>query len=181
MAYERPTVHGSGRDRATILDQFAEYVAEYKAQVFRVSEDGVPEAVAGLLKGRVLVAADMPTEWLPAEVIRDEALSVRELDQFDTVVTLCAVGIAETGTIVLDAGAGQGRRAITLVPDHHVILVPADRVVDSVPEAVAVLAGAVKAGRPLTWISGPSATSDIELSRVEGVHGPRQLDVVIIG
>ena len=177
----RAPVVASARGREAVVEQFAEYVAEYKANVVRAAPDGVAEAVAGLLWGRVLVAEDLPTEWLPLEVVRDVGLSISELDGFDVVLTLCAVAIAETGTLVLDAGLGQGRRAITLVPDHHVVLVPAERIVDSVPEAVARLAEAVREGRPLTWISGPSATSDIELSRVEGVHGPRRLDVVIVG
>lgn len=177
----RPVVGGSLRDRAAVIEQFAEYVAEYKANVVRATPEEVADVVRGRLAGeRVVLPPDLPCEWFE-NCFPDEGLSARELDGFGAVMTLCAVAVAETGTIVLDGGAGQGRRAITLVPDHHVILVPEDRIVDTLPEAVAALAHAARAGRPLTWISGPSATSDIELSRVEGVHGPRLLDVVIVG
>lgn len=178
-----PTV-GSRRTREEIVEQFAQYVADYKANVFRTTPGEIAEAVRPLLTGKaVLVPADLPTDWLPEDIVpvKDDSLTVAQLDTMDAVLTLCAVGIAETGTIVLDAGPGQGRRAITLVPDHHVLIVSAERIVDSLPEAVAQLAHSVREGRPLTWISGPSATSDIELSRVEGVHGPRRLDVVIVG
>ena len=95
-------------------------------------------------------------------------------------MTTCAVGIVETGTIVLDGGAGQGRRAISLIPDHHVCVIFEEQIVASVEQAVQVLELSIKAGRPLTWISGPSATSDIELVRVEGVHGPRTLEVIVV-
>jgi len=181
LTYARPIVTPSQRPRADIVHQFAEYVAEYKADVIQVPPEAVPQTIANLLKDETaLIPADLPADWIPAKPVIDEALSIRDLDKPEAVITLCAVGIAETGTIVLDAGVGQGRRAITLVPDHHILIVPEDRIVDSVPEAVAALAEAIRSGRPLTWISGPSATSDIELSRVEGVHGPRRLDVIIV-
>lgn len=124
---------------------------------------------------------DLSQAALPGgiEVVIDHDLSAAELDAFDGVITGAAVAIAETGTIVLDGSPGQGRRAITLVPDYHLCIVRADQVVEIVPQAVAHLAS--RAGRPLTWISGPSATSDIELERVEGVHGPRTLEVILAG
>lgn len=182
---DRPPVQGSTRARGEVVEQFAEYAAEYKARVVRCGPDEVGTAIAPLLQGRVLVPADLPLDWLPEErafeIVPDRELSLAELDATDAVLTLCAVAVAETGTVVLDHGAGQGRRALTLIPDHHVVIVPAERIVDSVPEAVAALAASVREGHPLTWISGPSATSDIELSRVEGVHGPRRLDLVIVG
>jgi L-lactate dehydrogenase complex protein LldG len=114
------------------------------------------------------------------ELVPDTGLSARELDELDGALTGCALAIAETGTIVLDGGPFQGRRALTLVPDYHLCLVPEQAIVELVPEAVERLQPAVREGRPLTLISGPSATSDIELNRVEGVHGPRTLHVVMI-
>ena len=113
------------------------------------------------------------------ELVEDAALSVQQLDGLDGALTGCAVAIAEVGAFVLDAGAAQGRRALVLVPDLHICVVREDQVVGLVPEAVGVLEEAVRAGRPLTFVAGPSATSDIELDRVEGVHGPRVLHVVV--
>ncbi|GLX09897.1 LUD domain-containing protein [Microbispora sp. NBRC 16548] len=163
---------------------FEERVRDYRAVVHLVDEAGVAERVALSLAGRgarrVVVPAGFPARWLAAAdveaVADDPPLSAADLDAVDGVLTTCAVAIAETGTIVLDTGPGQGRRALTLVPDHHLCVVRAAQVVAGVPDAVARLAPA----RPLTWISGPSATSDIELNRVEGVHGPRTLEVLIV-
>ena len=167
----------------SVVAQFAEYAAEYKAHVVRLDQVSVAAAIGLALNGeRVVVPADLPDNWLPngVDAVRDNKLSHAQLDTMAAVVTGCAVAIAETGTIVLDAGPGQGRRALTLIPDHHICIVREDQIVATVPEAVALLRQSVVAGRPLTWISGPSATSDIELSRVEGVHGPRRLEIFIV-
>jgi L-lactate dehydrogenase complex protein LldG len=173
----------SQRSRIEVVEQFAEYVAEYRANVIRCSDAQLPDTIKSALAARgsdrVVVPPDLPPEWAP-NAERDADFDHRTLEQFDAVITACAIGIAETGTIVLDAGPGQGRRALSLVPDHHVCVIREDQIVNSVPEAVALLTDAAVDGRPQTWISGPSATSDIELSRVEGVHGPRALDVVIV-
>jgi len=131
------------------------------------------------------VPADLPDRWAPAEVelLRDTggALSNEQLDASDGVLTGCALGIAQTGTIVLDGGPAQGRRVLTLLPDYHLCVIRADQIVELVPEAITQLGPAVREQRrPITFISGPSATSDIELSRVEGVHGPRTLEVLIV-
>ena len=169
------------------IERFIERVAEYKAAVRRVAPEDLPGAIATACAARhmrrLVVPSDVPGEWLPqgVEILRDNALSNEQLETSDGVVTGCALGIAQTGTIVLDSGPGQGRRAITLLPDYHLCVIRDDQVVGLVPEAVARLGEAVRVGRrPLTWISGPSATSDIELCRVEGVHGPRTLEVLVV-
>lgn len=177
------TSHAERTD-AQRLDLLAENLADYRALVHRCAPARLPSLIADLLGARgarsVVAPSGIPAGWLPSEVERvadDPSMSPHELDALDSVVTGCAVAVAETGTIVLDAGADQGRRRISLVPDHHICVVRApEQVVDSVPQALRRLDPA----RPQTWISGPSATSDIELDRVEGVHGPRTLEVVIV-
>ena len=154
------------------LELLVERLQDYKAVVHRCRPDEVAALLRRLLTGRVVV----PDGFEGLEGIPDTGLTARELDAMDAVVTMCTVAIAETGTIVLDGSAGQGRRALSLVPDRHVVVVRADQVVQTVPEALARL----DPTRPQTWISGPSATSDIELQRVEGVHGPRTLEVVLV-
>jgi len=163
------------------LELFVDRLVDYKAAVTRCGPGEIAGAVADALAGteRLVVPVDTPAGWLsayPGMVLPDEALTVADLDGADAVLTGCAVAIAETGTIVLDAGPAQGRRALTLVPDHHVCVVAADQVVGTVPAGLRRLAPT----RPLTFISGPSATSDIELNRVEGVHGPRRLHVIVV-
>jgi len=184
---------GSARSRgqSELLELFAENVADYRAEVVRVPAAGVPEAVAEVLGRLALSSVVVPSGLDPAWVAvlegrfdvvpEDAAGSAAELDRIDAVVTAAAVGIATTGTVVLDHGPDQGRRELTLVPDTHVCVVREDQVVDDVADAVGLLGGEAHRGRPLTWVSGPSATSDIELQRVEGVHGPRTLVVVIAG
>jgi L-lactate dehydrogenase complex protein LldG len=166
---------------------FCERVADYRAAVRRIAPaDVAAEAGAAFATygaNRVAVPAGLRTDWRPAglDLVEDDDLSSRALDRLDGVLTGCTLGIAETGTIVLSAGPEEGRRALTLVPDLHVCVLRAADVVEVVPEAIAALdALAVVDRRPLTFISGPSATSDIELSRVEGVHGPRTLVVLVV-
>ena len=172
-----------------MVERFSERVSDYKVTVRRVSEQALPEAIASVCAARnvhrLVVPADLPQGWPPAglELLRDEPpLSNAQLDQSDGVLTGCALGIAQTGTIVLDGGSGQGRRALSLLPDYHICVIFETQIVDLVPEAITRLADAVRLhGQAVTFISGPSATSDIELNRVEGVHGPRTLDVLVVG
>jgi len=166
-----------------VLDVFAERVEDYRATVTRVRSADVAGAVRDALAARgadrVAAAPGLDPSWLPAGVeliVDDPPLPVPVLDSLDGAVTGCAVGIAETGTIVLDGSPACGRRILTLIPDYHLCVVRADQVVGGVPEAV----GALDPARPLTFVSGPSATSDIELDRVEGVHGPRTLAVLLV-
>lgn len=163
---------------------FVERVDDYRATVHRCRNAEAPGAVAGILRAagrrRIVVPPDFPAHLLAdADIERtgdEPALTPQQLDATDGVITTCAVAVAATGTIVLDHGAGQGRRALTLVPDYHLVVVRADQIVAAVPDAVAALDPV----QQQTWISGPSATSDIELQRVEGVHGPRTLEVLVV-
>jgi L-lactate dehydrogenase complex protein LldG len=169
---------------AALLDLLAERLSDYRAIVQRAEPDQLGAAVAAALlrRGvrRIAVPPGLHLAGWPAdiEVVAGDGLAPDMLDGLDGVVTGAAVAIAETGTIVLDSSPGQGTRAVTLVPDYHLCIVHAEQVVHLVPEAVVRLAP--HATQPLTWISGPSATSDIELNRVEGVHGPRTLEVIIV-
>jgi L-lactate dehydrogenase complex protein LldG len=167
-------------DVESIVDLFGETVADYKATVHSAPAEHVGAAVRSILAergiARVGVPEDLPAEWRPEDSVADNGLTTAALDRLDGAVTGAALGIALTGTIVLDGGPGQGRRALTLVPDYHLCIVRSDQIVGSLPEAMSRLSP----DRPLTFISGPSATSDIELNRVEGVHGPRTLDVLIV-
>ena len=181
---------GAGRfgppGAADVVDRFCARVEEYRATVRRVGEDELATAAAACFaergSRRVAVPPGSPAAIEGVElVVDDPPLSARDLDGIDAVLTGCALAIAETGTIVLDGGERSGRRALTLVPDHHVCVVEAASIVAGVPDAVAALADAAAEGRPITLVSGPSATSDIELDRVEGVHGPRLLDVLVVG
>jgi L-lactate dehydrogenase complex protein LldG len=179
------TVHGE-RTPEQSTDLLAEHLADYRAHVHRCTAADLPRTIAELLTAHgsrtAVVPAGLPDGWLreAADVETTSGgddITAAELDRIDSVVTGCALAVAETGTIVLDAGPDQGRRVLTLVPDHHVCVVRVpEQVVASVPQALPRLDPV----RPLTWISGPSATSDIELDRVEGVHGPRTLDVVLV-
>jgi len=165
---------------------FFERVGEYRADVRRVAADEVAGAVADACRElgarRLAVPVALPAAWRPTEVelVEDTGLTPRELDALDGVLTGSTLAIAETGTIVLTAGPWEGRRALTLVPDLHICVVEEARIVELVPEAIAQLSDLVAhERRPVTLVSGPSATSDIELSRVEGVHGPRTLVVLV--
>ena len=191
---EAPTyeaIDRSYRDRPTrstgdVVELLVDRLTDYRALVRQCSAADLPAAIAEAIAERglrrLVVPPGLPAVWtagLDVQLRVDEPgapLSVPELDAVDGVLTGCAVAAAETGTLVLDAAPDQGRRAITLVPDYHLCVVARDAVVPDVPQMIARMAPT----RPLTLISGPSATSDIELDRVEGVHGPRTLEVIIV-
>ncbi len=179
-AYERSLPAGVDR-----VARFEERVSDYRATVHQVDAGGVGSAIAAVARergiARLVVPDGAPADWLGqldgVDLVRDDPpLTVRALDTLDGVLTGAAVAIAETGTIVLDGGPGQGRRALSLLPDRHIVVVGGDQIAGTVAEALERL----DPSRPLTWISGPSATSDIELQRIEGVHGPRVLDVIVV-
>lgn len=175
-----PSPSGVHLEGDALTQRFVERVEDYRAIVHRCPADDVGAAVRRALPAgaSVVLPPDLPSSWhldLPHAVV-DQRHSAADLDRFDAVVTAARLGIAETGTLVLDHTGDQGRRAISLVPDLHICVVRADQLVADVPQAMDRL----DPGRPLTWISGPSATSDIELDRVEGVHGPRTLHVILV-
>jgi L-lactate dehydrogenase complex protein LldG len=175
------------RDPHMLVAELIDRLRDYKATVERIEgTERLPAAIAAACARygihRLVVPNDMPAEWIPEgiEALRDDPpLANDALDASDGVLTGCAFAVAQTGTIVLDGGARQGRRALSLVPDRHLCVVRVDQVVGIVPEVIARLSD--QPSRPITFISGPSATSDIELSRVEGVHGPRTLHVLLVG
>ena len=178
-----------GTGRATddgSIDLFVERVEEYRGAVRRTSADGISDVIRELCAvhavENILTAPGVDAGWVPGGVspVADAGFSAVELDGFDGVLTGCRLAIAETGTIVLDGGPLSGRRAITLVPDLHICIVRTPQIVGSVPEAMDRLKEGGHDRAPLTFVSGPSATSDIEFRRVEGVHGPRNLEVVLV-
>ncbi len=166
-------------DRVGVVARFVDRVEDYGATVIRSSDPAL--AAAAALNGRVVIARDLPVALRPVDVelVEDDGLTASQLDEIEAALTTCAAACAETGSIALDGGPGQGRRAITLVPDLHVCIVRLTDIVETVPELIDRLAPSAREGRPIVIVSGPSATSDIELDRVEGVHGPRRLVVVL--
>ncbi|MFD7657804.1 lactate utilization protein C [Actinosynnema sp. NPDC059797] len=175
--YRRAGTHPPGA--SPLLDLLRDRLLDYRATVVVTDDNGIPAAVADALRtagGPVVIPPGLPSTWCPHGVPDTDDVPAAALGGFAAVVTACAAACADTGTIVLDAAPDQGRRALTLVPDVHICVVRADQVVQTVPELLA----RVDSFRPLTFISGPSATSDIELERVEGVHGPRTVTVVLV-
>jgi L-lactate dehydrogenase complex protein LldG len=178
----------SDLDGHALVERLIDRLLDYKALVRECAREDLPATIAAALTergvARLVTPAGLPADWLSATGIAllvdgDDggAVSVADLDTTDGVITGCAVAVAETGTLVLDGSADQGRRVISLIPDYHLCVVFVDQIVDDVPAALTRL----QPTRPLTMISGPSATSDIELNRVEGVHGPRTLEVIVVG
>lgn len=174
------------------VELFAERVGEYKAVVKIVKKKELPEAIKESLKShhveRLVIPPGLEEPWLQSlqkstRLYKDEPepLTHHELDESEAVLTGCYLAAAQTGTIALNGGKGQGRRALTLIPDFHICVVLASQIRGIIPEVFAELDSIVKEnGPPVTFISGPSATSDIELNRVEGVHGPRRLHVIVV-
>lgn len=181
--------YGRALPTEDIIEDFVTKVEDYGATVARVPESDLPAAVSEAIRRlgteRLVVPEGIPEAWTESltgiDLCADEGpLSHAELNAIDSVISTCAVAMADSGTIALDHSTGQGRRALTLLPDRHLCIVRADQVVSDVPEGIAALKPALRHGLPVTWLSGGSATSDIELSRVEGVHGPRTLYVIVV-
>jgi L-lactate dehydrogenase complex protein LldG len=182
-AVSRAYAVGSDEPVETIVEAFVERVRDYRASVVRTDDArrAAEEALAAEGARSVGVAVDLDAALRPTAVavVEDESLPPERLEELDGALTTCAVACSATGTIGLDGGPGQGRRALTLLPDLHVCVVRAEQIVATVPELVRRLEPAASEGRPIVLVSGPSATSDIELERVEGVHGPRRLVVIV--
>jgi L-lactate dehydrogenase complex protein LldG len=172
-------------DTNRLVDLFASRIEHYDGRVLRCGAGGIATAVADALHARgkrqMLVPDGLPADWLPAgfEFVVDRRLPNEDLDRSEGVMTGCSAAIALTGTMLLCHGPGEGRRALTLVPDYHLSVVFADQIVETVPEGLRRVAA--RSTSLVTLISGPSATADIEMTRIKGVHGPRTLDVVIVG
>jgi L-lactate dehydrogenase complex protein LldG len=184
-AIERRYRREATRSREAVLELLEDRLRDYDARVIRAGHAEVATSAARMLgerkARRMVVPAGLASEWLPDEVefVLDEGLAAVELDAVDGVMTGATLAIAETGTVVLQNVAGQGRRALTLVPDYHLCVVRVEDVVETVPEAMERLQAT--AGLATTFVSGPSATADIEMTRIKGVHGPRFLDVILVG
>jgi L-lactate dehydrogenase complex protein LldG len=182
---ERGYRRAASLDRRGVIELLEDRLRDYDAHVVRVGRGDIAVAVGKMMdergKRRMVVPVGIAAEWLPAgfEFVVDEGLSAAELDGFDGVMTGSTVAIAETGTVVLQDVRGQGKRAATLVPDYHLCVVRVEDVVETVSEAMERLAATAEL--PTTFFSGPSATADIEMTRIKGVHGPRFLDVVLFG
>jgi L-lactate dehydrogenase complex protein LldG len=183
-AIPRPYRREAGMAEQAKMELFAARLYDYGTNVYRCTQAQVADAVAQALSARrrtgIVVSHGVPASWLPEkfEFVEDDGLTYAALDASNGVLTGCEVAVAFTGTIVLRHGPGQPRRAVTLVPDYHLCVVRAQQVVETLPEAIRRIEEF--RGAPLTTISGPSATSDIEMTRVKGVHGPRTLDVVLV-
>jgi L-lactate dehydrogenase complex protein LldG len=184
-AIERWYRREATRPREAVLELLEDRLRDYDARVVRAGHSEVATGAARMLGERkvrrMVVPAGLTAEWLPSgvEFVVDEGLAAVELDAVDGVMTGATLAIAETGTVVLQNVSGQGRRAVTLVPDYHLCVVRVEDVVQTVPEAMARLQST--AGLATTFVSGPSATADIEMTRIKGVHGPRFLDVILVG
>lgn len=184
IAIERGYRREATRSREAMLELLEDRLRDYDARVVRVGNIDVRSAAAGMMKERgamrMVVPPGLAAEWLPVgvEFVVDDGLPAAELERVDGVMTGATLAIAETGTVVLQNAAGQGRRAVTLVPDYHLCVVRVEDVVETVPEAMSRLQST--AGLPTTFVSGPSATADIEMTRIKGVHGPRFLDVILV-
>ncbi len=186
-AIRRTYIQVGTRDKvqAQRIELFCDRLHDYGSAVYRCESNEIATSIGNVLKerllSRLLVPSGFAAGWLPDELefIRDQGLTSEQIGQADGVITGCALAIASTGTIVLRHSEEAGRRALTLIPDYHLCIVFENQIVETVPEGIRAMSTFSVA--PITTISGPSATSDIEMTRIKGVHGPRTLDVLLVG